>query len=351
MVPPRRHQRPQLLEVGRSDDPHSLVSWANRFLAWSRVRGYSPLTIRSHRINLRLLLRWAEPRGIERPSQVTRSVLERYQSAIHHHRQRSGAPLTARSQNGRLVSVRSFFSWLTKQGAIGANPAADLELVRREHRIPHTVLTAGEVERVLAVPDVGDVVGLRDRVIMEVLYSTAMRRGELAALGTADVDFERQTMMVRLGKGRKDRVVPIGLRALRWVRRYLDHARPELLVPPDHGALFLSTVGTAIDPDTLTRTVSRHVQAAKLGKSGACHLFRHTAATLMLEHGADLRHLQVMLGHAQPSTTAIYAKVSIKRLREIHARTHPAANDGPDAGHDTGDDDGDRHEPEGKAEG
>ena len=161
--------------------------------------------------------------------------------------------------------------------------------------------------------------------MLEVLYSTGIRRSELAHLSVSDVDPGRGTLLVRQGKGRKDRMVPIGARALAWVGRYLDRARPGSAADPDDGTLFLTADGTGLSPDRLTQLVRDHIRASGVGKDGSCHLFRHTCATLMLEGGADIRCIQAMLGHAELSTTAIYTQVSIRTLQAVHAATHPAA--------------------------
>jgi integrase/recombinase XerD len=225
------------------------------------------------------------------------------------------------------VPVRAFFAWLCRQNHLLANPAADLELPRAEKRLPRHVLTASEAERVLARPDVAAPIGLRDRAILETLYSTGMRRMELAHLKLFDFDAERGTLFVRQGKGKKDRMIPIGARAIGWVRRYLDDARPSLVTTPDDGTLFLSNLGQAFEVNRLTEIVRDYVAAAEIGKTGACHLFRHTCATLMLENGADIRFIQQLLGHEKLETTQIYAQVSIRMLKEVHTRTHPATLD------------------------
>jgi integrase/recombinase XerD len=129
---------------------------------------------------------------------------------------------------------------------------------------------------------------------------------------------------VREGKGQRDRVVPIGQRALDWIDRYLDDARPRLVVPPDRGILFLTRRGKPLRPNRLTERVHHYVKLAGLGKQGNCHVFRHTMATLLLEHGADVRHVQEILGHAHLSTTARYAHVAIATLKLVYQRTHPA---------------------------
>ena len=153
-----------------------------------------------------------------------------------------------------------------------------------------------------------------------------MRRRELIGLALYDIDRERGTVMIRQGKGKKDRMIPIGERALSWIDRYQSEVRPDLVVgsDPEHLAtLFLTHTGEPFTPNRLTQLVREYVQAAKLGKSGSCHLFRHTMATLMLENGADIRYIQAMLGHAELSTTQIYTQVSIQRLKAIHTATHP----------------------------
>jgi integrase/recombinase XerD len=146
---------------------------------------------------------------------------------------------------------------------------------------------------------------------------------ELVNLRCPDVDTERGTVMIRQGKGRKDRIVPIGERALAWIANYLDDVRPELAIGDDDGTLFLSNLGLPFGVGRLTHLVRDYVEAAQIGKHGSCHLFRHTMATLMLEGGADIRYIQAMLGHASPTTTQIYAQVSIRALKAIHTATHP----------------------------
>jgi integrase/recombinase XerD len=148
---------------------------------------------------------------------------------------------------------------------------------------------------------------------------------EVIHLTVFDLDQERGTLMVRQGKGKKDRMVPIGERAIAWIARYLNEARPQLVMPPDPGTLFLTQEGEEISTHRLSQLVRDYVAEADLGKTGACHLFRHTCATLMLEGGADIRYIQEMLGHVELSTTQIYTQVSIRKLKAVHTLTHPGA--------------------------
>jgi integrase/recombinase XerD len=146
---------------------------------------------------------------------------------------------------------------------------------------------------------------------------------ELIGLHLFDLDAERGVVMVRQGKGKKDRMIPIGARALAWIAKYRDDVRPELACGADDGTLFLTTLGEPFERNRMTQLVRGYVDAADTGKTGSCHLFRHTMATLMLENGADIRFIQAMLGHAELSTTQIYTQVSIRKLKDIHTATHP----------------------------
>jgi integrase/recombinase XerD len=158
---------------------------------------------------------------------------------------------------------------------------------------------------------------------------------EMATLNLFDLDSERGTLIVRQGKGKKDRMIPIGERAVAWCQLYLDEVRPSLVYGEDLGTLFLTRRGEVFTPDRLTQMVTRYVEEADIGKRGSCHLFRHAMATLMLEGGADIRFIQEMLGHANLATTQIYTQVAIQKLKEIHSATHPGARlkrtQGPDA--------------------
>jgi integrase/recombinase XerD len=173
--------------------------------------------------------------------------------------------------------------------------------------------------------DVAEPIGLRDRAILEVLYSTGIRRLETVQLKLYDLSLDRGLILVRQGKGKKDRYTPIGERAIAWLQKYIREARPQLAVEPDDRTVFLTAQGEPFHRDHLTWTVRERVVAAKLGKVGSCHLFRHTMATLMHEGGADIRYIQQMLGHEDIKTTQIYTQVAVRALQQIHAATHPGA--------------------------
>ena len=329
--------------VGDPTDPRGMAAMMARYLEWMRVRNYSDRTVDNRRVYIGYFIVWCEERGISRPSEVTKPILERYQRWLYHYRKENGEALSFRGQVTRLLPVRAFFKWLARNNLILYNPASELELPRVEHRLPKHVLTASEAEAVIAGPDVEDALGIRDRAILETFYSTGMRRMELAGLALYDLDAERGTIVVRQGKGKKDRVIPIGERASAWIGKYLAEVRPSLAIEPDEGILFLTNTGEAFGLGRLTQMVRGYVKASGIGKDGACHLFRHTMATLMLEGGADIRFIQQMLGHAKLETTEIYTRVSIRQLKAIHELTHPGAKIAPKAkaGDADSDDDGD----------
>ena len=296
-----------------------------RFLSALAVRNFSAHTITDRRHGLSTFILWCAERGLERPNEVTKPVLERYQRHLYYRRKPNGEPLSFRTQAQRLVPIRAWFKWLARENHILSNPASDLELPRPEKRLPALVLSAEEAEAIMAVPDTATPLGIRDRAMLEVLYATAIRRSELTNLKLFDVDHARAILMVRQGKGNKDRVVPLGERAKAWLAAYRDRVRPGLVVGRDPGHLFLSRDGRPLDPKRLSEKVRGYVEAAGTGKPGSCHLLRHTAATLMLEGGADIRFIQALLGHESLETTQIYTRVSAAKLAEIHAATHPGA--------------------------
>ena len=321
---PKKGQKLAKPVVGDLSDPLGFAALRDNYLEALQVQNYSPRTIENRLSYLNAFVIWCEDRELKRPEDITKPILERYQKHLLHTKKRDGKPLSFRAQHARLVPLRAFFKWLCRQNILLSNPASDLVLPRLEKRLPKHVLSMKEVETVLNVPDVTTAQGVRDRAILEVLYSTGIRRSELAHLQLYDLDTERGTLMVRLGKGKKDRMVPIGERAIAWVERYCEDVRPLLVGLFDDNTLFLTHLGEAFTPNRLTQLVRETIQKANIGKSGSCHLFRHACATLMLENGADVRFIQAMLGHAKLETTEIYTHVSIRKLKAVHEMTHPA---------------------------
>lgn len=305
-------------------NPGSILFFLEPYCEWLRVRSYAENTIELRSLHIRHFTTFCEERGILSPEEVSRQVVERYQRHLYHLiGVKTKKPFSIRQQISYLGSLRGFFKWLTKERHLLYNPASEMELPRLGRHLPAHVLNAKEAEAVISTPDITTSLGIRDRALMEVLYSTGIRRAELAGLLLYDVDFDNRTVFIRQGKGKKDRMVPIGERACLWLEKYLQEVRGVLVAEPDGLQLFLTPSGEGLSMVYLTELVRRYVVESGVGKKGSCHLFRHTMATLMLEGGADVRYIQAMLGHSQLASTEIYTHVSIRKLKEVHERTHP----------------------------
>ena len=304
-------------------DAHTLASLSDRWIEKMKMRAYSPRTAEHHVWIMRVFLAWAQGRGLSRPDEIDKPILEAFQRWLWAFRKDNGEPLAINSQRGRLISLQSFFAWLCRENILRANPAADLELPRRQPRSLPRALALAEVETILGVPDTTDPLGVRDRAMLETLYSTGLRRRELVNLDMTDIDRARGVVLVRKGKGGKDRMTPIGEIAMHWIERYLAECRPLLETNAAERALFISGYGERLNAGYVGNHVRRMFDRAKIGKNGSCHLLRHSCATHLMENGADIRTIQELLGHARLDSTQVYTAVSINLLRETHARCHP----------------------------
>ena len=287
------------------------------------VGGYSGQTVKARRMILRRFIVWCEERGLSHPADITKAVLERYQRHLYYYRKSDGQPLSLGSQSAALVPLKSWFKWLARENHILYNPASELNVPKVSRQLPRSILSIQDVEALLQEAQPSTPYGLRDRAMLELLYSTGLRRMEITGLSLYDLDVSRQVLFVREGKGRKDRVVPIGDRALAWVERYLLQARPQLIAV-ERQALFVTDYGEPVNMEYVGNRVKRYMKSAGIHRTGSTHLLRHACATHMLEAGADVRVLQALLGHTDLSTTEIYTHVSIEHIKAIHAATHPA---------------------------
>lgn len=299
----------------------------DRYLLDQQVCNRSPRTIEEFGYKLGKLLVWCTERGVTTVMELTSEVLQGYRRYLYHYRvARTGEPLKAASQAKHLGAIRGLCSWLVRAKVLQHDPSAELQFPQTPRRKLGDVLTVDEVNRLLLQPDLSAPHGLRDRAILETFYSTAIRASELADLKRFDIQADRKLLHIRHGKGDKDRLAPISSSALTWLERYITDGRPAMVGPQSGQTVFLSQHGDRICRTRLAQIVREYLVAAGIVKAGACHLLRHSAATHMLEYGADLRSLQTYLGHERLDTTQIYTHMTLGHLSEVHAKTHPTGD-------------------------
>jgi len=278
-------------------------------------RRLSPHTLEAYRRDLARLQAASRAQG-QAMRALTRHDLEAFVRDV----MRAGLAPTSVAR--MVAATRSFFKFLRLSGAVAANPAEDLQAPRALTRLP-AFLSGDEVDRLLATPDVSTPAGLRDRALIEVLYASGLRVSELVGLRLADVRLE-QGYLQCLGKGHKQRLVPLGDEAVGWVRRYLTEARPTLTRRQESAWLFVNARGGArLSRSGFWKILKTHGRSAGIRTHLSPHVVRHSFATHLLERGADLRAIQAMLGHADLSTTQIYTHVLEARLRHVYDAFHP----------------------------
>lgn len=292
--------------AGRIDD---------RFLDYLRVeKGLSQNTLIAYRADLEKLSRFAEENGKNLLS-LERDDLK---SFIQH---LSKAGLEPRSIARALITVRSLYKFLLLDGHLKRDPSANLDTPKSWQSLPK-FLVSEEVDRLLEGPDVSTDLGLRDKAMLEVLYATGLRVSELVALKTSDVNLDLGFLLT-LGKGSKERTVPLGQSAINWTRKYMA-SRSSLLDKKSSPYLFINARGLPLSRQVFWKLIVGYGEKAGIGHITP-HLLRHSFATHLLENGADLRSVQMMLGHSDISTTQIYTHITNERLREVYKRFHPRA--------------------------
>ncbi|MCW5575306.1 MAG: site-specific tyrosine recombinase XerD [Burkholderiales bacterium] len=276
--------------------------------------GLARNTLDSYRRDLKQFAGWLEPQGMD--------LLAADQAAIqgylaHRFRSRARASTAARL----LSALKRFYRNAVRQNAIGADPTLRIDTPKLPRPLPKT-LTEADVESLLAAPDLNQPLGLRDRVMLEVLYASGLRVSELVTLKVPQVSRDMGVVRV-LGKGSKERLVPLGEEALSWLERYLREARPLLLGGRTSDALFVTGRAEAMTRQAFWHLLRRYAAQAGIGKPVSPHTLRHAFATHLLNHGADLRVVQLLLGHSDISTTQIYTHVARERMKQLHAKHHP----------------------------
>ena len=235
--------------------------------------------------------------------------------------ERYRAGYQTRSSARWLSCVKGFYRHQVRKGRLGVDPSAELELPKLGRSLPGS-LSEREVTALLAAPDVEQPLGLRDRAMLELLYASGLRISELVGLTATALNL-RQGVLRIIGKGGKERLVPVGQEALKWVERYLESARPMLVRGRATSALFPSRQGRPMTRQTFWHAIKRYAAVAGIDRDISPHTLRHAFATHLLNHGADLRAVQMMLGHADLSTTQIYTPIAQRRLKELHREHHP----------------------------
>jgi len=298
--------------------------YLNRFLEANDLDGLSKQTQRRHESHVKRFILWSDERGLDNPKDITRPILERYRKSLFYYRKNNGEPLSFGSQRLMLASLKSFFKWLTRENYLLYNPASEMKLPKPPKSLPRTILSEDTITDLMNQPNTNTPDGLRDRAMMELFYSCGLRRLEMADLKIYDIDIKRAIVTIRHGKGNKQRMLPIGQRAINWLNQYRETGREELTSPLDDDRLFITDYGEPFSGNELGRLIKKYLKQANIDVVGSCHLLRHAMATHMLDHGADIRFIQAMLGHEDLNSTEIYTRVSVKKLREIHEATHPA---------------------------
>jgi integrase/recombinase XerD len=279
--------------------------------------GLSPNTLAAYRRDLTLYVRWLQDAHQAALAQTQERHLHAYFAAR--------ADGKATSANRRLTVLKRYFRWALRERLIDADPTLQLLAARQPLRVPKT-LSEAQVEALLAAPDTETPLGLRDRTMLELMYASGLRVSELVALKTLHLSLNDGVLRV-MGKGSKERLVPFGEEARDWLQRWLHEGRPAILGPRQTDALFVTSAGrspgTAMTRVMFWNIVKRHARAAGITTPLSPHTLRHAFATHLLNHGADLRAVQMLLGHADISTTTIYTHIARARLKDLHAQHHP----------------------------
>ena len=311
-----------------------------RFKEQMEAEGFTERSVEDYLEWLKYFVKYLQGTDVESLSDISRDTIHQYQMFLYNVKKKDGNPLSLGTQLCRLSIIRTFFRFLLRRGYLLYDPADSLELPRKEKVLPRTIMSKKEVFKLLSQPDCDTPLGLRDKTILEVLYSTGIRNSELTGLAVFDIDISNQELRVRQGKGRKDRALPLGGIAARYLDEYIRVARPHFIgmrdkyvlnkpgqnrdkLERENSLLFFSYIGKKLSRTVLSSMVRHYARKAKLTKRTTPHGIRHTFATHMLRGKASIRHIQEMLGHACLETTQLYTQVELSDLKKEHKRCHP----------------------------
>ncbi len=304
----------------------TLKKTVESFLKHMDTQGFSKRTITDYRYNLRYFLDYLEKEKIDSFSKVTPDTILSYQDYIHHEYKPTRKKVLSLGYQVNLLKVlKALFRYLVRDGSILSDPTLGLKMPKLPKRLPTNVLTKREIKKLLAAPNTKTASGMRDRTIFEILYSTGIRKGELANLKLRDIDLSSRQITIRKGKGGKDRIVPLTKKATEVIDHYLRNYRSDLLAGAgkDPGHLILNDRGKKLGKHWATWTINRYLKKCKIKKKVTTHTFRHTFATHLLKNGASIRVIQELLGHESLNSTQIYTKVEISDLKRVIDKKHP----------------------------
>jgi integrase/recombinase XerD len=297
------------------------------YLRSLKVRNLSQRTIDLVHWMLEKFFTYLQSCNITHVDQITSQAVRDYQMTLFESLNSRGRPNSIAYQNRMLSAAKNFTKFLKDNDYIVSDPGRNVAYAKEPKRLPRGVLTPTEARKIIHAPDVKTAIGYRDRTIMEVLYSSAIRKEELNNLTIADVDYNDGFLRIIEGKGKKDRIVPIGRIACRYLENYIKSVRAELITDPYNNHLFLTLRGKRFSKNVVWELIKKYAKKAKIKKNVHPHTFRHSCATAMLKNKADIRTIQKLLGHASLDSTQVYTHLSITDLKNVHNRCHPRERD------------------------
>jgi integrase/recombinase XerD len=306
-------------------DNKTLAQYIDRFLVNLEVLNKSPKTIDTARFRFQKLLDWCEMRSIENAEELTLQKLQSFQKHLARYKKRNGEKIIVATQHAILSTLKNFFNWMRRQGHLTIDPAENLDLPTLPAKtLPNKGLSPDEVERLFKSPNVSTKLGLRDRAMLAVFYSTGIRREELTILNVEDIDLEAKTLNVMIPTG-IERVGILGENACEWLQRYIEESRPELDRGDAGKALFLNKNGDRMSAKGLSHTMKRIFEKAGVHKAGSTHLWRHTFCTKLMTDHCNPLVAQKLMGHQNLDYLMRYTDLDYKDLIKAHVRHHPAA--------------------------
>lgn len=308
-----------------TNDTQTLAQHIDRFLVNMEVLNKATATIDTARFKFSKFLDWCDMRSIERAEEVTLQKIQSFQKHLARYKKPNGEKMIVATQHSILSALKRFFNWMRRQGYLKVDPAENLDLPKLPaDALPNKGLAPDEVAKLFKTPNISTKLGLRDRAMLAVFYSTGMRRGELTKIDINDIDFAENSVKIT-GKGNKERMVILGDAACEWLEKYLDASRPELDRGEGGKALFLNKNGKRMSAKGLSHTMKRIFRNAGVEKEGSTHLWRHTFCTQLVVSGCGLRVVQKLMGHANLQYLSRYSSLDLSDLKKAMDEHHQAA--------------------------